>query len=194
VTAWLSYDYAGQRVWLDDPGIDLGGHHSALCAAHAGRLRVPQGWSCQDRRIFRLAAVGVGVSRSAPLPEGGRSAAGDTADPVPPSQDPVPPPQGPDPTRQDPVSMPRDLVPSGQDPVPPGGESTTAEMAPMADPVRRPEGGGSVAAGTDETVRPLEDGGSATAGAAEPAPAGKETAAGQAVSAESQAPLDAIAV
>lgn len=52
-TAWLSYDYAGMRVWLDDPGADTGGHHSALCATHAGRLRPPQGWSCQDRRTAR---------------------------------------------------------------------------------------------------------------------------------------------
>lgn len=48
--AWLSYDYARQRVWLDDPGADPAGHHSALCATHAARLRPPQGWTCQDRR------------------------------------------------------------------------------------------------------------------------------------------------
>jgi hypothetical protein len=41
------------RVWLDDPGADTGGHHSALCATHAGRLRPPVGWSCQDRRTAR---------------------------------------------------------------------------------------------------------------------------------------------
>ncbi|HEX3541350.1 MAG TPA: DUF3499 family protein [Acidimicrobiales bacterium] len=58
--AWLSYDYAGQRVWLDDPGADSSGHHSALCAAHAGRLRPPQGWSCHDRRT--------GHAVAAPLP------------------------------------------------------------------------------------------------------------------------------
>lgn len=48
--AWLSYDYAHQRVWLDDPGVNPAGHHSALCASHAGRLRPPRGWTCQDRR------------------------------------------------------------------------------------------------------------------------------------------------
>jgi hypothetical protein len=56
-TAWLSYDYAGRRVWLDDPGVEAGGHHSALCAAHAGRLRPPQGWSFQDRRTARASAA-----------------------------------------------------------------------------------------------------------------------------------------
>lgn len=66
VTAWLSYDYAGQRVWLDDPGIDIGGHHSALCATHAARLRAPQGWSCQDRRIARP-SLGV-TPQPAPAP------------------------------------------------------------------------------------------------------------------------------
>jgi hypothetical protein len=55
VAALLSYDYAGQRIWLDDPAAETGGHHSALCAAHASRLRAPKGWSCQDRRTYRPA-------------------------------------------------------------------------------------------------------------------------------------------
>jgi hypothetical protein len=38
---------------LDDPGGDKAGHHSALCATHAGRLRPPVGWSFQDRRTSR---------------------------------------------------------------------------------------------------------------------------------------------
>jgi hypothetical protein len=57
VAALLSYDYAGQRIWLDDPGAESGGHHSALCAAHASRLRAPKGWSCQDRRTHRPPAA-----------------------------------------------------------------------------------------------------------------------------------------
>jgi len=53
VAAWLTYDYAGRRVWLDDrPGAE-GGDHWALCAAHAGRLRAPQGWVQVDRRVGR---------------------------------------------------------------------------------------------------------------------------------------------
>jgi hypothetical protein len=47
--AWFTYDYAARRVWLDDrPG--GGGNSWALCHAHAGRLRAPQGWDQVDRR------------------------------------------------------------------------------------------------------------------------------------------------
>jgi Protein of unknown function (DUF3499) len=49
--AWLTYDYAGQQVWLDDMSTTGDGNRWALCAAHAERLRVPQGWVVQDRRI-----------------------------------------------------------------------------------------------------------------------------------------------
>lgn len=49
-TAWLTYDYAAQQVWLDDtPGL-LGGDQWGLCGTHAGRLRVPRGWTEVDRR------------------------------------------------------------------------------------------------------------------------------------------------
>lgn len=48
--AWLTYDYAGQRAWLDDvPSPD--GDHWALCAGHASRLRAPRGWTQVDRRV-----------------------------------------------------------------------------------------------------------------------------------------------
>ncbi|MGH9056574.1 MAG: DUF3499 family protein [Acidimicrobiales bacterium] len=49
--AWLTYDYAGQRVWLDDAPCDGRGDQWALCAGHAGRLRAPQGWTQVDRRV-----------------------------------------------------------------------------------------------------------------------------------------------
>ncbi|HEY2301574.1 MAG TPA: DUF3499 family protein [Acidimicrobiales bacterium] len=49
--AWLTYDYAGQQVWLDDMSTTGDGNRWALCASHAERLRVPQGWVVQDRRI-----------------------------------------------------------------------------------------------------------------------------------------------
>ncbi|MHB1535090.1 MAG: DUF3499 family protein [Acidimicrobiales bacterium] len=49
--AWLTYDYAARRVWLDDAPGAAGGDHWALCAAHAGRLRVPRGWAQVDRRV-----------------------------------------------------------------------------------------------------------------------------------------------
>ena len=50
--AWLTYDYAGQRVWLDDAPSDAGDQWS-LCARHADRLQAPQGWTQVDRRVGR---------------------------------------------------------------------------------------------------------------------------------------------
>lgn len=50
-TAWLTYDYAGPRVWLDDrPGLEVGDQWG-LCQAHAGRFRAPRGWTQIDRRV-----------------------------------------------------------------------------------------------------------------------------------------------
>lgn len=50
--AWLTYDYAGQRVWLDDtPALE--GDQWGLCTGHAERLRAPQGWTQIDRRVTR---------------------------------------------------------------------------------------------------------------------------------------------
>ena len=51
-TAWLSYDYARQQAWLDDPDPENGGHHCALCPLHAARLRPPLGWTYYDRRTL----------------------------------------------------------------------------------------------------------------------------------------------
>ena len=50
--AWLTYDYAGQRVWLDDRPPPAGDQW-ALCAGHAGRLRAPKGWTQVDRRVVQ---------------------------------------------------------------------------------------------------------------------------------------------
>lgn len=50
--AWLTYDYAGSCVWLDDaPG--AAGDQWGMCADHAGRLRPPRGWGLVDRRVAR---------------------------------------------------------------------------------------------------------------------------------------------
>jgi hypothetical protein len=48
--ATLTYDYAARTAWLDHAAPE--GHPMShdLCAAHADGLRVPQGWSLQDRR------------------------------------------------------------------------------------------------------------------------------------------------
>jgi hypothetical protein len=48
--AWLTYDYAAQHVWLDDLPSSAGDQW-ALCAGHARRLRAPQGWTQEDRRV-----------------------------------------------------------------------------------------------------------------------------------------------
>ena len=48
--AWLTYDYAGRRVWLDDDSSESGGDQWGLCTSHAGRLRAPRGWVQLDRR------------------------------------------------------------------------------------------------------------------------------------------------
>ncbi len=49
-SAWLTYDYAARRVWLDDgPGL-VSGDQWGLCTPHAGRLRAPRGWTEVDRR------------------------------------------------------------------------------------------------------------------------------------------------
>ena len=50
--AWLTYDYAGQRVWLDDAPSEEGDQWG-LCRGHAGRLTAPQGWTQIDRRVVR---------------------------------------------------------------------------------------------------------------------------------------------
>lgn len=50
--AWLTYDYAGQRVWLDDSRSEQGDQWG-LCSGHAARLSAPQGWTQVDRRVGR---------------------------------------------------------------------------------------------------------------------------------------------
>jgi hypothetical protein len=48
--AWLTYDYAGQQVWLDETEGSDDGNRWALCDAHAEKLRAPKGWAFHDRR------------------------------------------------------------------------------------------------------------------------------------------------
>jgi hypothetical protein len=55
--AWLTYDYAGQRVWLDDLPSEAGGDQWGLCSGHAGRLQAPRGWTQVDRRVMRPASA-----------------------------------------------------------------------------------------------------------------------------------------
>ena len=70
IAAWLTYDYAGQQVWLDDADSTGGGNRWALCARHAERLAAPRGWTVLDRRTVHLLGGGaevVAVRREAEL-------------------------------------------------------------------------------------------------------------------------------
>jgi hypothetical protein len=49
-TTTLSYDYAGQTVWLDSLHDDAHPARHDLCGRHADRLSVPNGWSLVDQR------------------------------------------------------------------------------------------------------------------------------------------------
>jgi hypothetical protein len=46
----LSYQYGRAQVWLDTLSPERDPHAYDLCARHAGRLTVPQGWQLRDRR------------------------------------------------------------------------------------------------------------------------------------------------
>ena len=47
----LRYDYKERAVWLDDLGpAEAGPDAWGMCTAHADGLRVPHGWSTEDRR------------------------------------------------------------------------------------------------------------------------------------------------
>jgi hypothetical protein len=48
--ALLRYDYASATVWLDLVVDDPRATTFAMCSAHADTLRVPVGWTCEDRR------------------------------------------------------------------------------------------------------------------------------------------------
>ena len=50
-TATLTYDYAGQTAWLERLAAEPHPMTHDLCATHADRLSVPQGWRLEDRRI-----------------------------------------------------------------------------------------------------------------------------------------------
>lgn len=50
-TATMTYHYASRTVWLDSPGDEPDAAAAwGLCATHAGALKVPVGWACEDRR------------------------------------------------------------------------------------------------------------------------------------------------
>ena len=49
--ATLTYMYARQFVWLDDLAGERDPHAYDLCDRHASRVRVPNGWRFDDRRV-----------------------------------------------------------------------------------------------------------------------------------------------
>jgi hypothetical protein len=52
-TVTLSYQYATRTAWLDDLSTEFEPSTYDLCAVHAERLRVPVGWTRDDRRSLR---------------------------------------------------------------------------------------------------------------------------------------------
>jgi hypothetical protein len=48
--ATLSYDYAGQAVWVDSLSAEAHPMTHDLCGRHADRLSVPVGWTLNDHR------------------------------------------------------------------------------------------------------------------------------------------------
>ena len=48
--ALLTYDYTERTAWLNDTGTIQAGSSWFLCIAHADSLRVPMGWTLDDRR------------------------------------------------------------------------------------------------------------------------------------------------
>lgn len=54
-TATLVYDYAARVVWLGEPGDERDEPGTwGVCSTHADNLKVPVGWTLDDRRIPRL--------------------------------------------------------------------------------------------------------------------------------------------
>ncbi len=52
--ATLTYRYGQSLAWLDELSGDRDPHAYDLCARHASRLSVPNGWRLEDRRGTRV--------------------------------------------------------------------------------------------------------------------------------------------
>lgn len=53
----LAFEYGSSTVWLGDLTRDRDPHCYDLCEHHANRLKVPHGWTLEDRRRLRLVAI-----------------------------------------------------------------------------------------------------------------------------------------
>lgn len=56
-SATLTYDYAHRTAWVERLNDEAHPMRYDLCADHAERMRVPQGWALQDRRVRYPAAL-----------------------------------------------------------------------------------------------------------------------------------------
>lgn len=55
--ATLTYVYAHSAAWLDELSLERDPHGYDLCARHADRVRVPNGWALGDRRTGLLSRL-----------------------------------------------------------------------------------------------------------------------------------------
>jgi hypothetical protein len=55
--ATLTYDYSARTAWVEVLDTESHPMHYDLCSEHADRLRVPQGWAYEDRRVRYPAAL-----------------------------------------------------------------------------------------------------------------------------------------
>ena len=55
--ATLTYDYAAGKAWIEGLAAEAHPMSYDLCDAHGDGLRVPQGWTLEDRRVRYPTAV-----------------------------------------------------------------------------------------------------------------------------------------
>jgi Protein of unknown function (DUF3499) len=55
--ATVTYHYGEQAAWVDPLSNERDPHAYDMCARHAERLRPPQGWALDDRRVSASAVA-----------------------------------------------------------------------------------------------------------------------------------------
>jgi Protein of unknown function (DUF3499) len=53
----VTYHYGTQAAWVDPLSAERDPHSYDMCARHAERLRTPQGWALDDRRVRAIAVA-----------------------------------------------------------------------------------------------------------------------------------------
>ncbi len=56
-SATLTYDYSGQRVWIEPLDVEAHPMRYDLCGVHADALKVPMGWVLKDLRAVVSHAI-----------------------------------------------------------------------------------------------------------------------------------------